>query len=301
MNDAVSTVQEAAELREQVAAQLDQRGYFEGQSWLRDAFMAVPREHFVPDRVWWPVAKDGLYPLMDRTTRPRQWLKAVYRTQQMLITQIDDGAIQPEEGPVTTDAFTDFTSSISCSAVVVEMLHHLDPQPGETVLEIGTGTGYNTALLAHRVGAGNVTSIEIDPQIAEWARERLSLLGIGARLVVGDGEKGYADSAPYDGILSTAAVREVPRAWPAQVRAGGVIVTPVATPFNWDGGTYDGLCRLVCDGEGSAVGRMVSGVAFMKVRGQRSQRPFEELGWPALGDYQVSVSAEAGQRVRTGP
>lgn len=300
MNAVGGTVQAAAELRERVAAELDGRGYFEGKAWLREAFTVVPREHFVPDRVWWPVAQDGIYPLMDRTVRPRQWLRAVYRTQQMLITQIDDGAVRPA-GPVEAESFTAFTSSISCPAVVVQMLGCFDPREGDRVLEIGTGTGYNTALLAHRVGAGNVTSVEIDPQVADWARERLGGLGVDARLVVADGEEGHADGAPYDGILSTVAVREVPRAWPEQVRAGGVIVTPVGTPFHWGGGTYDGLCRLVCDGNGNAEGQMVAGVTFMKVRGQRKERPFEELGWPSLGDYRVSVSRAAGQRVRASP
>ncbi|MFD9630032.1 methyltransferase domain-containing protein [Streptomyces violascens] len=266
-------------------------GYFNERPWLRQAFGSVPREHFVPDRVWWPDRDaDGLYPVLDRTADPERWLQAVYSPSAALITQIADGAVKPEDGP--TDC-GDFTSSISCAAVVVNMLHHLDPQSGETILEVGTGTGYNTALLAHRVGADRVVTVEIDPTTAEQAAANLHGLDRPAPTVVtGDGERGYPVRAPYDRLISTACVREIPAAWMEQVRAGGIIVTPIATPF----GT-DALAQLTADGTGHATGRLVTAVDFMFVRSQRAFRPWRELGWPRLPDFQVTAGPN-GQEIR---
>ncbi|MFD0386121.1 hypothetical protein ACFQ2B_38270 [Streptomyces stramineus] len=85
------------------------------------------------------------YPLIDRNEKPRAWLKAVYEPGAALITQIDDGTVAP-----TGPADGAFTSSISSPGVVIELLRHLAPEPGERILEIGTGSGYTTALLAHR-------------------------------------------------------------------------------------------------------------------------------------------------------
>ncbi|MEV0442922.1 methyltransferase domain-containing protein [Streptomyces spectabilis] len=115
------------------------------------------------------------------------------------------------------------------------MLHHLDPQPGERILETGTGTGYSTALLAARVGAATVTSVEIDKTLAKHAASALQAAGHTPRLVVGDGEEGYPPDAPYDRIISTAAVRQLPQAWIDQVRPGGVILAPLDSPFQCDG------------------------------------------------------------------
>ncbi|KWT60760.1 protein-L-isoaspartate(D-aspartate) O-methyltransferase [Streptomyces albus subsp. albus] len=266
-------------------------GYFHERDWLRAAFLEVPREHFVPDRVWWPTRRDGRYPLLDRNERPGQWLKAVYRPLAALITQIDDGRVRPEDGPAAEGCFT---SSVSCSAVIVDMLHHLDPQPHERVLEIGTGSGYTTALLARRVGAANIVTVEIDPDLARRAAGNLGALGLAPHTVVGDGEGGYAAAAPYDRILSTAAVRHIPAAWPRQVRTGGVIITPIDTPYN-----TDALLRLVCDGQGNATGRLIKPVTFMKTRGQRPRRSYGELGWPGWSEHRVTVGAD-GQRIDMG-
>ncbi|MEU7160710.1 methyltransferase domain-containing protein [Streptomyces chrestomyceticus] len=283
---------DAAELRRRCAATIDSYGpgHFEGRPWLRQAFLDTPREHFVPDRYWSTARREGRFPVLDRAERPHAWLKRIYRPLAPLITQIALGEIRPEDGP--TDC-GDFTSSISCPAAVVGMLHHLDPRPGDRILEIGTGSGYNAALLAHRVGATALVTVDIDAALADGAASKLAQLGLTPTVVTGDGELGYEQAAPFDGILSTAAVREIPQAWLRQVRPGGVIVTPVDTPFN-----CDGLCRLVCDGEGGATGRMVGGLDFMKVRGQRARRPYSELGWPLWSDYHVTAGP-GGQRIRT--
>ncbi|WP_246033367.1 methyltransferase domain-containing protein [Streptomyces hundungensis] len=265
-------------------------GHFHGRPWLREAFLRVPREQFIPDRVWWPwPGKDGLHPVLDRTVRPREWMRAVYTAQASLITQVDDGRVRPEEGPTKAE----FTSAASCPAVVVDMLHYLDPGPQDVVLEIGTGSGYSTALLAQRVRPANLVTMEIDTRLADLAREKLAGFGLRPTVVAGDAEQGHGERAPYTRIISTAAVRQVPQSWLLQAAPGAVIVVPLNGPFG-----HDALLRLVADGRGNGEGRLVSGVAFMKLRGQRRPVPYADLGWPAMGgpwpayadaEYRVTV------------
>jgi protein-L-isoaspartate(D-aspartate) O-methyltransferase len=285
---------EPAHLRRACADELGERyGYFEdGRAWLREAFLAVPREHFVPDRVWWHKRVDGVYPVLDRAARPRQWIRAVYRPHAALITQIADGQVRIEDGP---SASGEFTSSISCSSVVVEMLHHLNPVPGEKVLEIGTGTGYSAALTAHRTGTQNLVTVEVNEQFASRAEERLAALGYGGVTVVcADGEQGWQDKAPYDQLISTAAVRQVPAAWLEQVRPGGLILTPLATPMR-----SDVLAWLRPDGHGGAAGGLIEEVYFMKLHHQRAPRPWTELGWPAWHEWTFTITPQDGPKLRT--
>ncbi|MFJ5834549.1 hypothetical protein [Streptomyces sp. NPDC093089] len=93
---------------------------------------------------------------------------------------------------------------------------------GHRVLEIGTGTGWNAALLSHRVGAEHVVSIEYDPVVATGAAERLAAAGWGSRLV-GEGRKEYGGGgeAPYSRVIATCSVGEVPRAWIEQAAPVG--------------------------------------------------------------------------------
>ena len=89
------------------------------------------------------------------------------------------------------------TSSASGPVIVAVMLAALDAHEGHRVLEIGTGTGYNAALLTHRLGAEQVTSLEVDPDIATHAREALSDTGFGGVTVItGDGTHGYPPGCP---------------------------------------------------------------------------------------------------------
>jgi protein-L-isoaspartate(D-aspartate) O-methyltransferase len=132
------------------------------------------------------------------------------------------------------------------------MLAALDVHPGHRVLEVGTGTGYNAALLAHRLGAEHITSIEIDSSVAAQARTALSHAGYGDICVVtGDGALGYAPRAPYDRIIATAAVHSIPYPWVAQTRPGGRILLPWANSYT------GALVALTVDEHGTARGGIV--------------------------------------------
>ncbi len=231
----------------------------------RDAFAAVPRHAFLPDTVWWQDEEiDGpvdLVPL-HRAEHPDRWVELAY-SNQSVITQVDDGQ------PVGPDLLGhEITSSASMPTIVAIMLGTLQAQPGMSVLEIGTGTGYNAALLAHRLGQHAVTTVEIDSPLADHAREALADAGYGdIAVITGDGTDGYPLRAAYDRVLSTAAVREVPYPWVAQTRSGGVIVTP------WGSDYYNGnLVALTVDDRGAASGRIVGDAAFMRLRAQRRVR-----------------------------
>ncbi|MGH3813578.1 MAG: methyltransferase domain-containing protein [Pseudonocardiaceae bacterium] len=120
-------------------------------------------------------------------------------------------------------------SSASAPGVVAGMLEQLDVAPGHRVLEIGAGTGYNAALLAHLVGAaGEVTTVDIDGEVVPRAREYLAAAGYrGVSVFCGDGEFGCAGHAPYDRIVVTAGAWDLPPAWVDQLAAGGRLVVPL--------------------------------------------------------------------------
>jgi protein-L-isoaspartate(D-aspartate) O-methyltransferase len=224
----------------------------------RKTFLAVPRHAFIPELVWHQGRRE-LVPF-HRADDPDRWLRQAYAPKQALITQVDDGH------PVGPGLIGDrISSSASQPNVVALMLAALEVEPGMTVCEIGTGTGYNAALLAQRLGADYVTTIEIDPQVATHARTALCDTGYGAVTVItGDGAHGYPPRAPYDRVLSTAAVRQVPYAWVAQTRPGGRVLTPWGTAY-----LNGALLSLTVAEEGTATGRLVDNVAFMWLRDQR--------------------------------
>ncbi|WP_238324132.1 methyltransferase domain-containing protein [Salinispora pacifica] len=182
----------------------------------RAAFEGTPRHVFVP-RYWELDEYNRPSRLVDGAIsahRP-EWLEAAY-TDRFLVTQW----VPDEDRRVVT-------SSASLPSLVARMLHILDVADGHRILEIGTGTGYNTALLCHRVGAANVTSVDIDAGLVAEAAGRLNTVGYAPAVVAGDGALGVKDYGPYDRILSTCATRGVPPAWIDQLADGGRIVTPL--------------------------------------------------------------------------
>jgi protein-L-isoaspartate(D-aspartate) O-methyltransferase len=220
-------------------------------SW-RSAFTATPRELFIPDRALW-VRGGEVKISIDRDTDPDTWMAAV-SSDDFIVTQLDDG---------TTGGEGDYTSSSSMPSIMLAMLTALDVHEGQRVLEIGTGTGYNAALLAHRLGTDAVVSIEIDPDVAQQARANLAKVNHPVRVITADGAAGYPPGGPYDRVIATCSVETVPWAWVEQTRPGGVIVTPWGPPM-----ANDHLLRLEV-GPDSAVGTIVDAVGFMRLRAQR--------------------------------
>jgi protein-L-isoaspartate(D-aspartate) O-methyltransferase len=134
--------------------------------------------------------------------------------------------------PIASHAYADrplpigFDKTISQPFIAALMTDLLAPQQDESVLEIGTGLGYQTAVLAEL--AGWVWSVEIVEELASGAEARLSQLGYSTiDIRVGDGSRGWAEHAPYDKILVTAAATRPPPALLEQLRPGGRLVMPV--------------------------------------------------------------------------
>ncbi|MGH3907501.1 MAG: ATP-grasp peptide maturase system methyltransferase [Pseudonocardiaceae bacterium] len=198
-----------------LAEELTRSGELRSPHW-RDAICAVPRHELVPhfysqneDATWLRVDSD--------TTGPDRWLDTVY-SDTTLITALADAPHDWGTGQVAV-------SSSTMPGLMISMLEALHVRDGDRVLEIGTGTGYNAALLSHRVGSGNVFSIDMDPELVELARQRLAALGYTPTLITRDGDQGLAEHAPFDRIISTCAVPAIPRAWIEQTPQHGLILT----------------------------------------------------------------------------
>jgi protein-L-isoaspartate(D-aspartate) O-methyltransferase len=117
--------------------------------------------------------------------------------------------------------------TISQPSLVRRMIELLELCPGDKVLEVGTGSGYQTALLAE-LGYVEVYSLEIIPELARLAAARLEALGyIGLHLRVGDGYNGWPEHAPYEGIIVTAAPDHLPPPLVEQLAEGGRLIIPV--------------------------------------------------------------------------
>jgi protein-L-isoaspartate(D-aspartate) O-methyltransferase len=155
-----------------------------------------------------------------------------------------------------------FGQTISQPYIVARMTELLDPSPSHRVLEIGTGSGYQTAVLSRVVRT--VYSVEIDPSLASEASRRLSALGVeNAQIRQGDGYFGWTEQAPFDGILVTAAAREIPPPLVRQLKPGGRMVLPV--------GRQDGVQQLTVltkDLKGSVSTRIVLPVRFVPLVGE---------------------------------
>ncbi|WP_236700615.1 methyltransferase domain-containing protein [Allosalinactinospora lopnorensis] len=200
----------------------------------------------------------------------------------MIVTQIDDGATDLTEK--TASQAASFTSSSSAPSNIFEFLDLLEPYSGDRVLEIGTGTGWTAALLCVRFGSNNVTTVEVDEQIAKQAAATLDRAGYAPTVVVGDGTEGWPEGAPYDRLHVTCGVREIPYTWVEQTRPGGVIVAP------WMPGVGGHKVRLTATGE-CAVGRFRGTCGYMMVRAQR--RPGASLA----DDERESVARVDPRRV----
>ena len=153
--------------------------------------------------------------------------------------------------------------TISQPYIVALMTELLEPEPGDVMLEVGTGSGYQAAVLAQLVA--RVHTIEIVAPLAESATARLRTLGYqNVEVKKGDGYYGWPEHAPYDGIIVTAAASSIPPPLVAQLKPGGRMVIPVGAPFH----TQD-LILLRKDAKGRVTTTSVLPVAFVPLTGAR--------------------------------
>ena len=118
--------------------------------------------------------------------------------------------------------------TISQPSVVSRMTEWLDLKEGQKVLEIGSGSGWQSAILAKIVGNGKIFTIERHSKLANFAKKNLEKLGIkNVKIILGDGRLGLPTESPFDRIMITAACREVPQALLDQLSLGGLLIAPV--------------------------------------------------------------------------
>jgi methyltransferase of ATP-grasp peptide maturase system len=243
----------------------------------RAAFEDVPRHVFLP---WLFLQLDtGSWTLI--TESDPEWLRTVYLNR-VAVTQLDGDESRRESavaGPVRGTP----TCSSSEPAIMAIMLAALDVRVGDSVLEIGAGTGYNAALLCHRLGENRVTTVDVDPANAARAAKHLAACGFHPTCVAADGAHGYPANAPYDRVLGTCSVSTIPLAWLAQTVPGGQIVTTLNRQIG------AGLVKLTPSDERHATGRVLAEDGrFMPLRAHRG---------PSAGDLVDRVrGAQAPQR-----
>lgn len=235
-------------LRERLITELLRRDHLVKGSAIEAAVRATRREVFIPNDV-------GIS------------IEAIY-SDEAIVTKRDGTGV-----PI---------SSSSQPSLMVAMLNALQVLPGDRVLEVGTGTGYNAALLRHLVGRrGEVVSVEIDPVVADRARLALAEHRRHARVITGDGYD-IAESGGYDAIIVTAASTYLPAAWHALLRPGGRLVVPVR--LNPDGTDQQVIVVFERDLHGFRSVEVIPG-GFMSMRtdgGNMASRPPRPVGIQVL-------------------
>jgi methyltransferase of ATP-grasp peptide maturase system len=244
-------------LRRRLVAELVDKGSITSPEW-RAAFEAVPRHVFVPK--FFLHAESGGMRAVSATDD--DWLDCAYRDV-TLVTQLDGNDARWDEVRACGPAPGRPTSSSTQPLLMAWMLEALQLQPSHRVLEVGTGTGYNAALLTHRLGADQVSSIDVDDTVVRRARSALNAAGYHPSVHACDGTCGFPGNAPYDRIIATCSFPRIPRAWCEQTRSGGLILSHLYTDF--DAG---GLVLLMVADDGSAYGPFLAEYgAFMPRRG----------------------------------
>ncbi len=221
--------------------QLKGDGYLLSKRW-EEAFSSVDRAAFLPPRI------DGI----EKSRRFNEWKEAAYSLRSIVTKRKTNG----------TPA-----SSSSDPRVMLDMLETLELKPGMTVLELGTGTGYNTALLCEVAGTENVTSIDIDSDVTLSARIKLSSAGYPSVMALTrDGKEGHASKAPYDRLIVTYAVDRLEPEWLQQIADGGLVIVP------WENDLGSQVVAQFRVHSGQATGRATAECAFMFDRSEHEPK-----------------------------
>lgn len=233
----------------------------------------MPRHLFAPRfTLFHPLT--GNYTSYDTTTDPAQRaaaLSAAY-SDDTLITRFDESG--------------NGVSSSTEPSLMATMLDALDLDPSDRVLEVGTGTGYNAALLCEVVGSSHVATIDVDPELIGSARTALDTAGYAPTVLCGDGADGLAERAPFDRIIATCGVDRVPTAWLEQLSADGAILVNLSR----------GIALLRRTRSGGVSGRFLDWAGFMPLRS-----PSETSRWPTGRVVSESTGATDTTRPATAP
>ncbi|WP_432942821.1 ATP-grasp peptide maturase system methyltransferase [Kribbella sp. CA-253562] len=248
-------------LRGQLAERLARTGDLRTAEW-RTALERVPREVFLKQYFRQVAASGGSIwePVLDDGAAPEGRLTEIY-ADDSLVTQLD-GSIRPEDTAVAVPGTP--TSSATMPSLVVRMWENLPVDDGSAVAEVGTGTGYSTALACERLGADRVTSIDVDPVVVSNARSALSQVGYFPRLEVADGLDGLPEGPGrgYDRVIAACSLRHVPRPWISSTKPGGKVLLTLS---GWL--SAFALARLDVMGNGRAEGWFLDDPAsFMPAR-----------------------------------
>lgn len=276
---------DTAHERRALAARLTQAGVLTSPRW-RAAVEAVPRELFLNPGVFLPAEGGRWRPVTAVGTDPAEWARIAYRDES-LTTQLD-GHLTADQasGHVTGSP----TSSSTTPVTVVDMLEKLEVEDGHQVLEVGTGTGYSSALMCFRLGEDNVTTVEVDPDVSARADAALETAGYSTWTVTGDGLLGHPRRAPYDRVIATCAVRRIPYTWIRQTRPGGIVLATVGG--SWHYGT--GLAKVTVADDGTAEGGITGPSSFMQARSQAEV--------PIAGDLSArSAYADSERETKVSP
>jgi protein-L-isoaspartate(D-aspartate) O-methyltransferase len=284
----LTTVSTAPELRRQLVEHLTTGGWLRSPGW-RAAFADVPREVFLP-RFYQPDQQRGGFTTVDHTDP--HWLELVYRDAAWT-TQLDGDDARWEQARLDGHTGGTPTSSSSMPGVMARMLEALDINEHDRVLELGTGTGYNAAILCHHLGSDQVTSLDIDDRLVKAARVRLTDLDYFPELHTVDGDYSYHATGPYDRLLCTYAVPAVPREWLRHLRPGGHLLTHLHR-----GLPVSLAVRLTVNEYGNATGRFLDDAGtFMASRTVTATDPFDSM--KATTDQQGTLRDDAGLNLRS--
>lgn len=187
----------------------------------RPVVEAVPRHLFVPR--WWEWQDPDGWGVRDGQTAVTGWMNAAY-SDRTLITRFGTAHAdhaRPGDRPAGRP-----TSSATQPGLVIAMYRHAGITDGSRVLDVGTGSGYGTALLARRLGEHRVTSVDVDEYLVKAAADRLDMTGLHPEVAVCDATGDLPGT--YDRIVSMMSVAPVPASWLAALRPGGRLVTVLA-------------------------------------------------------------------------
>ncbi|MEU3862213.1 methyltransferase domain-containing protein [Streptomyces sp. NPDC028722] len=227
----------AADARAAMVARLEESGELRPGP-VREALLALPRQVLMPQAYVRRSAPDETPPRWDLLdwTRPAdldELLERLHSGDSVAIQHDGEPILGRTAGPRRKGVMTAMSSTMG---MIADLLQLLDLRPGQRVLDIGTGAGVTAAVACFLCGDAGVVTLDIDPHVTAAARERLPALGYQPTAVTGDGTAGWAETAPYDRVFVSFAVRRVPTAMVEQLAPGGRALLTLGTSSpSWPG------------------------------------------------------------------